>query len=127
MSEVTINSIREELGNPAKEIISDEKIQDIINEEQGFYGSVARVARILYHHFALKASRKMGSLSIENQQRAETWKQIAELYEQKLIFEGDPFVGGISVSDKETRELDTDRPESYFKRGMFEIEDGSYE
>lgn len=127
MSEITINSVREELGNPDKEIISDNKISQIIAEEQSFYGSVSRVARILYNYFSLKASRKMGSLSIENQERAETWKNIAERYEAKLALESDPFVGGISKTDKENRALDTDMPDYYFKRGMFEIEDGNYE
>jgi len=127
MSEITINSVREELGNPDKTLVSDSKIADIITEEKSFYGSVARVARILYNHFSLKASRRMGSLSIESQERAETWSNIADKYEEKLSLESDPFAGGISSSDKRARESNTDMPSYYFKRGMFEIEDDNYE
>lgn len=127
MSEITINSVREELGNPDKTLVSDSKIADVIAEEKSFYGSVARVARILYNHFSLKASRRMGSLSIESQERAETWSKIADKYEAKLALESDPFVGGISSSDKEAKSSDTDMPDYYFKRGMFELEDDSYE
>lgn len=124
MSEITINSVREELGNPDKELVSDEKINDIILEEQGFHGSVARVARILYNHFSLKASRRMGSLSIDYQQRAETWRKIAERYEERVVLETNPYVGGISKADKESKSSDTDMTDYYFRRGMFGIEDG---
>lgn len=127
MSKITINSVREELGNPDTELISDEKISQIIAEEKSFYGSVARSARILYNHFSLKASRRMGSLSIEAQERAQTWKEIAKTYEEKLTLESDPYVGGISKADKDSKSSDTDMPDFYFSRGMFEIEDDYYE
>jgi len=123
MSEITINSVREELGNPDKELISNVKINQIISEEKSFYGSVARTARVLYNHFSLKASRRMGSLSIESQERAQTWKEIAETYEEKLTLESDPYVGGISKADKLNKSSDTDKADSYFYRGMFEIGD----
>lgn len=126
MSEITINSVREELGNPDKTLVSDEKINEVIQEEKSFYGSVARVARILYNHFSLKASRRMGSLSIEAQERAQTWKEISMLYEEKMTLEGDPYVGGISISDKEAKLSDADMPDFAFRRGMFE-EDDNYD
>lgn len=121
MAEITVSQVREELGGPDTDLISDSKLEDIIDDEETLYGSVARAARIIANTFSLEASKRMGPLSIEYQERAKTWLQVAQYYEEKIVLNADPFAGGISEADKKARAADSDRPTSDFRKGMFEI------
>lgn len=127
MSEITADQIREELGGPDTDLISDSKLEDIIEDEQSFYGAVARGARIIANTFSLEASKSMGPLSIEYQERAQNWIKLAERYEERLVLESDPYAGGISLSDKKAKASDPDKPTSAFRKGMFEIGGSDYD
>lgn len=123
MAELTANSVREELGNPDSDIISDDKIEEIIsNEDEDFYKVLYRVSSIIARHFALKADKTLGRSSLEYRDTAERWEKIANEFDEKSsILEAEPIVGGITKSSKENENNDTDRVDPYFERGMFEI------
>lgn len=121
MAEITEKLLREELGNPGEDLISTSMLEKIVDEEETYEGSMARAARVLANRFSLEADKKMGPISVSYQERADRWTKIAERYEERLALTGEPFVGGISKSDKDARESDSDRPDSAFKHGMFEI------
>jgi len=127
-SSFTTTDIRNELGSPSVADLSSALLASIKADEGTLLGSAARAARILYRKFALKADKALGDVKITYQNRAKTWKEIAADFEYEASLNTLPFMGGISVSDKDTREEDTDGVEGFFTRDMFdylEIESSS--
>jgi len=109
---MTIDEVLSELGNPDVDALDEETVQRIIDDEDSFYGAVARCARILSNYFALKADKSIGDVSVDYQSRAENWQEKSEQYEAKAGTLGAlPFVGG----------ADYDKPDFY--RGQFERDD----
>lgn len=124
---ISVDEVREELGGPDEELISDDKIQSIIDREQSFNGSCAAAARVIANAFALKADIEMGPVSVEYQDRADRWEKIASQYKEQMALDADPFVGGISEADKEARASDEDRPSPDFSRDMFSVEGDEFD
>ena len=112
------SEIRQELGSPSSDVIEKATLDYVIENENDFYPSAARAARIVERHFSLKADRDLSDVSYEYQDRADKWAEIARSLEAKCAAYAKPFMGGISESDKETRESDEDRPEPFFTRDM---------
>ncbi|MFW6176591.1 MAG: hypothetical protein ACOC40_02705 [Thermoplasmatota archaeon] len=113
------SDVRLELGSPSSAIITDVQIEKIIDQEKTFNASVARVALILYRHFSMKADRDLGDVSYKYQERADKWLKISQEFQQKSGASVKPYFGGISKSDKVTREKNKDATEPFFKRDMF--------
>lgn len=114
---VASSDVRDELGSPSTDIISDSLLTKLINEEETLYGSAARAADILYRHFSLQADKTAGRVSIDYSNRAELWRDISsEMKEKATALQGTPIVGGISVEDKRTIEEDSDYPDPFFGR-----------
>lgn len=122
---VTSSDVRDELGSPSTDTISDTLLTKIIGDEETLLGSASRAAKILYRHFSLKADKTGGRVSIKYSKRANLWKEIATDIEEKAnTANGMPIVGGISINDKETISDDSDYPDPFFKRdAWFEGED----
>jgi len=118
-TDINADDIRTELGSPSSAIITDVQIERIIDQEETFNASVARVSKILYRHFSLKADKSIGDVSYDYQDRAEKWLQISQEFQQKDGASVEPYFGGISKSDKLAREEDNDATEPFFKRDMF--------
>lgn len=124
LSSIKSSDVRAELGSPSSDLLSDSLLTRIIEDETTLYGSAARAANILYRHFSLEADKKLGYISIQYSNRAELWKEIAEDMEHKsAIYGATPYAGGISLSDKDTVEDDSDYPDTFFDRDMFMDDD----
>jgi len=120
--EVTKETVREELGNPPKEILEDETISRIIDqEEEHFYNVMARCSRIISRYFALQADKSLGPLSVDYQKRAQTWMDIAEEYDKKAHLLAQPIVGALSETQKQKLRDDTDATQPAFRKGQFDI------
>ena len=83
-----------------------------------------RVARALVMKFGRKASLSVGDLSIQYGQRADTFQTLVLDLESQLTLYSPvaPFVGGISVSNKEATEEELDRVKPAFRKGMHDNE-----
>lgn len=124
MSSIKSSDVRAELGSPSSDLLSDTLLTRIVEEETTLYGSAARAASILYRRFSLEADKKLGYISIQYSERAELWKEISEdMKEKAALYGASPYAGGISVSDKETVEDDSDYPDPFFDREMFMDDD----
>lgn len=120
--EVTLEIVREELGNPPVDVLADDTIVRIIDQEdEHFYNVMSRCSRIISRYFALQAGKTLGPLSIDYQERAKTWKNIAEEYDKKAHLLAEPIVGALSESHKQKLRDDTDATQPAFRRGQFDI------
>lgn len=98
---------------------SDEEIAYAIAQSATTRGAAAILAEALVAKYARLTSKSVGDLSINYAQRQEHYAVLAKrLRTDESIRGAIPYCGGISVSDKETVEDDTDRIKPAFRRGM---------
>ncbi len=67
--------------------------------------------------------KKVGDLEIEYvdaTDAAQGYKQLSQKFGRMAAAQVSPYAGGISRSDKQVDELDTDRVSPYFARGLFD-------
>jgi len=120
--EVTLDIVREELGNPPVDVLAEDTIVRIIEQEdEHFYNVMSRCSRIISRYFALQADKTLGPLSIDYQERAKTWKNIAEEYDKKAHLLAQPIVGALSETQKQKLRDDTDATQPAFRKGQFDI------
>jgi len=108
---ISTEEVLRELGDPDFDVLDEDTVQRIIDDEEDFYGSVARCARILANYFSLKADKSISDIRLQYQSRAERWIDIAKEYEEKGTLVAKPFFGG------------TDHDKNDFYRGQFERTD----
>lgn len=106
---VDIADVREELGNPSEDIISDSTLSRLADENKTLYGTAARAAEIIARHFHLKADRSIGDYREYNYRRAEAWSKEAEKIREKESIASAGGMGIIDQSDKKP----------FFRRGMW--------
>lgn len=120
----TVEELREELGNPPVEDISDATLQRLIEKHKTLYGAASHAAEILARHYATKAEKTIGDYRVSYAESASRWKELAgELKRKAAIFGAKPYAGGISKSAKRRGWLDEDRPKPDFWRGMWDYRD----
>jgi len=96
------------------QLVSDEEITFALAQNSNIYRAASIVARSI----GLKLSRELtlnpapGGVSLDSQAQAEKYLKLADELTAQATAQGAAsiFVGGISISDKQTREEDTDRP-----------------
>jgi hypothetical protein len=80
-------------------------------------------ARALSAKYSRQADKWVGDLKILASQKARAYRELAEtLTKDGSSYYGVPSAGGISVSDKQTAESDTDRVAPGFTRDSFPYE-----
>lgn len=106
------------------ELVTDEEIAWALTAEGGIYLAAASVCDALSGRYGTRVTEKkigamslvyggkVGSRSNEFRERAATLRRRAALASVS------PFSGGVSVADKQTRDLDSDRPDTAFAKGM---------
>lgn len=120
-SRPTVQEVREELGSPSAEDISDLTLQRLIDEEKTLYGAAYRAAEILARKYAMKVDLAVGDYRESFSDIAKRWQEIAESLRRRAVLAGKPpYAGGISVEDQTMRKLDPDRPKPDFWRGMWD-------
>jgi hypothetical protein len=115
------NRVRENIGDTDT---SDQQLADeIIDEKLTDTGSVnsASIAciKLLMAKYVRLVSQTTGPISVQHSNRLAAYKEMMALLKSDGQFAAG-FCGGISVSDKETREADTDTVQPSFTRGMFD-------
>lgn len=117
----SVDDVREELGSPSEDDISNATLQRLIDEENTLFGAAYRAAEILSRKYAFKADLAVGDYRESFSDIARRWQeQAAELRRKAALYGAKPYAGGISESDKKQIESDTDRPEPDFRRGMWD-------
>jgi hypothetical protein len=100
-------------------LILDEEIAYALGQEANARAAAARVARAIAAKFARKADKSVGDLKISFDQQYKHYIALAEeLTRDAAIYGAIPYAGGISESDKQSVEDDTDRVNPSFKRRL---------
>lgn len=103
----------------ADQLAQDEEIAYAVAQEANARAAAARVARAIAAKFARKADKSVGDLRISYKQQYDNYIALAdELTRDAAIYGAMPYAGGISESDKDSVEDDSDRVNPSFKRGM---------
>ena len=106
----------------AAPLVDDEGILFLLEQEgQSLYRAAAAVCRNIALHFTRQASliNKESGLKDDMKEKADTYREMADDYEQKGGRSGlTVFAGGISQGDKETRAADSDASAPSFRRDL---------
>ena len=122
----SMDRIRLRLGDtssaaPAEERLENEEIIDLLQTEGGYFQALAAAARALAAKLSRRATEKqVGSLRLVFEKRVDALLTLATLATTEATRAAVPYVGGISVSDRDAVEADTDRVTPAFAVGMLD-------
>lgn len=106
--------------------VTDEEIAYAAANEANNQLAAARIARALAAKYSRKADKSVGDLSISYSQMAKSfWDLATKLESSGSISGAAPYAGGISISDKQTVQDNTDRFVPSFKKGKFDYNENS--
>lgn len=98
-----------------RQLVQDEEIDFLLSQNSNnVWGAAADTCDKLVAREA--KSKSVGDLSLTG--FGETYKALGNTYRMRLGSQLVPFAGGISVSDKQSRSQDTDRPAPFFTRSL---------
>ena len=108
------------------QLVTDEIIAfALLQTGNNIYAAGAIAARTIAAKFAGFAKTEFDEVSVDYSNISEQYYKLAENLEKQSKTSGFsvpvPSAGGISLGDMETADLDTDRPDPYFKRRDFRI------
>lgn len=121
-----LNDIRAALGDtnsaaPGSERLEDEEINRLLTLHGSVAAATVAAARALIAKLARRATEKtVGSLTLVYSQRIETLQTLVADMGASASRLAIPYAGGISISDKEIVETDSDRVEPAFSVGMLD-------
>lgn len=105
-------------------LISDEGIEAMIEAFGNLYDAAAAIADSIAGQFARSSSLSIDGFSIRSSERANEFRALAaSLRRQGQAAAGGlgaPFVGGVSRSEMESVNADTDRVQPAFREGLFD-------
>ena len=103
--------------------LTDEEIDFYLDNAGNLYYAAANVSDALAGKYQRRVDKSVGRASLTASQRAKGYReQAASLRAQAAVYSGiTPYVGGISESDKETIEDDSDRVRPLFVKGWDDI------
>lgn len=105
--------------NTNEQLASDEEIEWALAEHGNIVrAAAAEVAEAIGRHFARQATITDAGFRVDYSKRAEMYFAIAKDLRQRFQAVS-PFAGGISITDKDSREEDTDRVRPAFTRDQF--------
>lgn len=100
--------------------VSDEEIAYLLTSEGSVPGAAVAAVQALIAKFSRLVDKSVGDLSISYSQRVGQYeKLLRQLVQRRALRTGTPYAGGISESDKDTVEADTDRVRPEFYKGQF--------
>jgi len=107
--------------------LSDEELNYFISATSDVYSAAALASRSLASKYArLVESREVGDLKLEFGARYQRYLDLADQLEMQVaVFGASPFLGGNSVSDKETEYSDESKVQPYFARNQFDEDNQS--
>lgn len=98
--------------------VTDEEVQVYLDNAASVYYAAANTCEALAGKYLRRVDKSIGRASLSASQRAKAYReQAASLRAQAAIVSGiTPYAGGISASDKDSIEEDTDRVSPFFAR-----------
>ena len=117
------------------QLLSDEEIAWVNSEASGtstgttaLYDAAYRCCLTIASKLAREADKQIGDLSVSMSQRAKAYREQASSLKERSGREGGvpiPYAGGITISDKEIDEENSDIFRTWFSSGQFEnVRDG---
>jgi hypothetical protein len=103
------------------QLVTDEEINYAISSEANNILAAARTAQAIASKFSRKADKSVGDLNITYSQQTKAYQDLEKKLREMAVKQGSAtaYCGGISISDKQTVETDTDRTSPIFERGEF--------
>lgn len=98
--------------------LQDEEINWIVSQEGAIEMAAARAADTIAARYSRQADRSVGQMRLSASQRAKAYLDLAARLRYLARTNVTPYAGGISVSDKQSNEADTDRVAPGFWRDM---------
>ena len=131
-----LQKVRAMIGdtNPDDQIIADHEINAVLDVYTNEVKAAAYICRNLSAQFAVEGDVTVGKYKFENLKKAEYFKKLSESFFKESTGSATPFLvagpsfGGISKSNKEANDANTDNVDPKFYRNQFadpdiEIED----
>lgn len=100
--------------------VQDGEINYIVGLLGSVYGAAAAICEALAAKYARKCDKSVGDLSLSMSQKSTAYRAMAASLRSQGSVLCTPTAGGISISDKESEESDSDRVTPVFARGQFE-------
>lgn len=117
----SLDKVRFHIGDTsnvaASELLADGEIAYILTEETSIYRASAVAAEAIAAKFARLADTSVGDVSVSNSQKHTQYLALSKVLYRKASGRAAPaFLGGASISDRDTRNSDTDNPIPFFSR-----------
>lgn len=110
----------------ADPLITDEEIAWLLSERGGVYPAAIQACETIAAKFARLADSQVDDVNVKLSQRAAGYRTLAAtLTTRQALVGAMPYAGGISISDKQTREDDTDRTVPIFSRDLHVVSPSS--
>ena len=107
--------------NPNQPHLQDEEIRFLLGLRGSLYGAAAEAARSIQGQLSSLVDQQASSSKIWYSQAAKAYGRLALRYEQKVALTSVmPYAGGISLTDMQMQELDTDRVPPQFAIGFMD-------
>jgi len=108
------------------QLVTDEEIAYAIAEEDNNLLAASRIANAIAAQFARRTDTEVGDLRKWYSQRFTQYTELANKLRQRGgLLSSVPYVGGISIDDKQSAKDDSDRVKPRFSRGQFSDLDNS--
>jgi hypothetical protein len=114
--------VRVRIGDTSSgdQLLQDEEINAFVDSEGNREMGAALAAEAVGAQFARKVDKSVGKLRIAFSQASEHYFGLAKRLRREVAIGAGPYAGGISRSDKEANEADTDVVEPAFRIGQFD-------
>lgn len=119
-----LNQVRLLLGDTqlTAPLLQDEEISQYLGAYGNPYYAAAYAAEAVAGVFSRQVDRSLGGMSLSNSQKATQYLALAQsLRRQGALQAGKPYAGGISVTDKQAQERNTDRVRPEFTKTLFDV------
>jgi len=98
------------------QLVTDEEIAWLLTENPNVYSAAAEACRAIASAFARFSDKSVGDISESASQKAEAYTKRADDLEAGIMVI--PSFGGLSISEKETLDQDTDAVQPSFRIGQ---------
>lgn len=104
-------------------LFSDTEVDFFVDNTPDVRSAARMAASSLKARYSSQVSKTVGKLRIQLSDKAKFYGELADEFKDLAKSGGSlqVFSGGISVSDKNTQDADTDRTDYDFKRGQFDL------